>query len=204
MVSNMLDFLIPVLLFSMSTTITPGPNNIMVTASGTNFGYRRTIPHIVGIAVGLPLMIIVMGLGLGSVFKTYAWIHTVLRYAGATYLLYLSWKIAFFHGSDIGDNPRTRPFSFFEALLFQWVNPKAWMMSIGAIAAFTSQRDEVYLEVFLIALIFCITCLHNVSLWTMLGVNVKRLLTKQQHRQTFNLFMAALLVISLVLSFCRG
>jgi threonine/homoserine/homoserine lactone efflux protein len=200
----MLDFAIPVLLFSVSTTITPGPNNIMVTASGTNFGYRRTIPHIFGIAIGLPLMIIVMGFGLGSMFKTYPWIHVVLKYAGAAYLLYLAWKIAFFQGSGNADNPRTRPFSFVEALLFQWVNPKAWMMSIGAIAAFTSRGDGVYLEVFLIALIFCITCLHNVSLWTLLGVNVKRFLTKNRYQKIFNLVMAALLVISLVLSFRQG
>jgi threonine/homoserine/homoserine lactone efflux protein len=197
----MLDFIVPVLLFSISTTITPGPNNIMVTASGTNFGYRRTIPHIFGIALGLPLMIIVIGLGLGNVFRSYPLIHSVLKYAGGAYLLYLAWKIARLHGPGNAENCKARPFSFIEALLFQWVNPKAWMMSIGAIAAFTATGEDVYWQVFLIALIFCITCIHSVSLWTLIGVNVKRLLTKDVYQKAFNFGMASLLVISLVLSF---
>lgn len=192
--------ILPLLLFSISMTITPGPNNVMVTASGVNFGYRKTLPHILGITFGFPVMIVLIGLGLGSVFKSFPVIHHILKYIGATYLLYLAWKIATF--SSVNNNgDRNKPFTFLQAVIFQWVNPKAWVIAVGAIAAFTSVGRDVFGEVLLIAFVFCIVCFPCVSLWAFLGTNIKRLLTTDYYRKVFNISMAFLLVISLLPGF---
>ena len=189
--------ILPLLLFSISMTITPGPNNVMVTASGVNFGYKKTLPHILGITFGFPVMIVLIGLGLGNVFISFPVIHHILKYIGATYLLYLAWKIATF--SNVNNNgDRNKPFTFWQAVIFQWVNPKAWVMAVGAIAAFTSVGRDVFLEVLLIAFVFCIVCFPCVSLWAFLGTNIKRLLTTDYYRKVFNISIAFLLVISLL------
>ena len=197
----MIEFILPLLPFSISTTLTPGPNNIMVTASGANFGYKQTIPHILGISFGLPLMIIVIGLGLGNAFQIFPIIHTLLRTAGASYLCYLAWQIAFFNNISTNQEKKTVPLSFMQAILFQWVNPKAWMMSIGAIATFTSHQSNILMEILLIALVFCLICIPCVSLWALLGVNIKHFLKENHHLKIFNITMASLLVVSLIMSF---
>jgi len=191
------ELIVSLLLFSISMTITPGPNNVMVTASGVNFGYKKTLPHILGITFGFPVMIVLIGLGLGSVFKSFPVIHHILKYIGATYLLYLAWKIATF--SSVNNNgDRNKPFTFWQAVIFQWVNPKAWVIAVGATATFTSVGRDVFLEVLLIAFVFCIICFPCVSLWTFLGTNIKRLLTTDYYRKVFNISMAFLLVLSLL------
>ena len=183
--------------FAISMSITPGPNNVMVTASGVNFGYKKTIPHILGIIVGFPVMIVLIGLGLGSIFKSFPIIHHILKYVGAVYLLYLAFKIATFSSFD-NNSHRNKPFTFLQAVLFQWVNPKAWVMAVGAIAAFTSVDNNVFFEVLLIAFVFCIVCFPCVSLWAFLGTNIKRFLINDFYRKIFNISMACLLVLSLV------
>jgi len=198
--SIMPELFLSLLSFSISMTITPGPNNVMVTASGVNFGYRKTLPHIFGIVFGFPAMIVLIGLGLGSVFKSFPVIHHILKYIGATYLLYLAWKIATF--SSVNNNgDRNKPFTFWQAVIFQWVNPKAWVIAVGAIATFTSVGKDVFGEVLLIAFVFCIICFPCVSLWAFLGTNIKRLLTTDYYRKVFNISMAFLLVISLLPAF---
>ncbi len=191
------ELILPLLLFSISMAITPGPNNVMVTASGVNFGYKKTLPHILGITFGFPLMVVLIGLGLGSVFKSFPVIHHILKYIGATYLLYLAWKIATFSSFN-NNGDRNKPFTFWQAVIFQWVNPKAWVIAVGAIATFTSVGSDVFLEVLLIAFVFCIVCFPCVSLWAFLGTNIKRLLTTDYYRKVFNISMAFLLVISLL------
>ena len=195
--SMMPELFLPLLSFSISTSITPGPNNVMVTASGVNFGYKKTLPHILGITFGFPFMIVLVGLGLGSVFKLYPVIHHILKYAGATYLLYLAFKIATFSSLEKKDI-KNKPLTFWQAAIFQWVNPKAWVMAVGAIAAFTSMGRDVFFQVLLIAFVFCIVCFPCVSLWTFLGTNIRRLLTTDFYRKVFNISMACLLVLSLV------
>ena len=191
------ELILPLLLFSISMTITPGPNNVMVTASGVNFGYKKTLPHILGITFGFPFMVVLIGLGLGSVFKSFPVVHHILKYIGAAYLLFLAYKIATFSSYDKKGN-RNKPFTFWQAVIFQWVNPKAWVMAVGAISTFTSVGSDVFLEVLLIAFVFCIICFPCVSLWAFLGINIKRLLTTDFYRKVFNISMAFLLVISLL------
>jgi threonine/homoserine/homoserine lactone efflux protein len=195
--SIMPELILSLLSFSISMTITPGPNNVMVTTSGVNFGYKKTLPHILGITFGFPVMIVLIGLGLGSVFKSFPVIHHILKYIGAAYLLYLAWKIATFSSFD-NNGDRNKPFTFLQAVLFQWVNPKAWIIAVGAIAAFTSVDNNVFFEVLLIAFVFFIVCFPCVSLWAFLGTNIKRLLTTDYYRKVFNISMACLLVLSLL------
>lgn len=122
----------PLALFALVSSITPGPNNIMLASSGLTFGFRRTIPHMLGVNLGFTLMLVLVGLGLGTMFQQLPWLYTVLKYAGAMYLLYLAWKIAMSGPLESGAQ-RGRPFTFMQAALFQWVNPKAWVMAVGVI-----------------------------------------------------------------------
>jgi len=195
--SIMPELFLSLLSFSISMTITPGPNNVMVTASGVNFGYRKTLPHIFGIVFGFPAMIVLIGLGLGSVFKAFPVVHHILKYVGAAYLLFLAFKIATFSGFD-KKGIRNKPFTFWQAVIFQWINPKAWVIAVGAISTFTSIGRGVFLEVLLIAFVFCIVCFPCVSLWAFLGSNIRRLLTTDCYRKVFNISMAFLLVLSLL------
>jgi threonine/homoserine/homoserine lactone efflux protein len=128
------DLLLAFILFAFVSSITPGPNNTMLLSSGVNFGFNRTIPHMLGISCGFALMVLAVGFGLGAVFKAYPILYTVLRYAGAAYLLYLAYKIATSGPAEDGDQSNTRPMSYLSAAAFQWVNPKAWVMAIGATA----------------------------------------------------------------------
>lgn len=184
--------------FAISTTITPGPNNIMVTASSVNFGYKKTIPHILGIAIGLSIMITTVGLGLANIFERYPLSHTVIKYIGSIYLLYLAWKIALFNRYKYCNNNKTKPFSLLQAALFQWVNPKAWLMSISAISTFTTKKGNVYNEVLVISIIFFLVCIPCVSTWGIIGSRIKSAFNKKIYLQIFNISMALLLLTSLI------
>ncbi len=127
------ELLVAFVLFAFVSSITPGPNNTMLLSSGVNFGFNRTVPHMLGISCGFAVMVLAVGLGLGAVFKAYPLLYTVLRYAGAAYLLYLAYKIATSGPVRDTGGQEGRPMSFLAAAAFQWVNPKAWVMAIGAI-----------------------------------------------------------------------
>ncbi len=191
------DLLLPLTLFAISTTLTPGPNNIMLTASGVNFGFRRTVPHMLGIATGFPVMVAAIGLGLGGLFEAYPQIHEVLKYVGIAYLLWLAWKVASAAQSEeAGVN--AKPLNFLQAAAFQWVNPKAWIMSVGAIATYTTLQGDVLREVLLIAGVFAFVTFPAVAAWTLFGTAIRRLLKSTRARTVFNWSMAALLVASLL------
>ena len=135
-----LSLLGPLALFALVSSITPGPNNVMLATSGLNFGFRRTIPHLLGVSIGFTLMVFLVGVGLGSVFQQVPALYTVLKHAGAAYLLYLAWKIA--NAGEMKDGvSRARPMTFLQAAAFQWVNPKAWVMAVGIIATYTPQAS---------------------------------------------------------------
>ena len=194
----MMEFIAPVLSFAVSTTITPGPNNVMVTASGANFGYRRTIRHILGISLGFPVMVVAVGLGLGGLFHALPEVHTILKYAGAAYILWMALKIATAGGMGGRSAGSGKPFTFLQAAGFQWVNPKAWVMAVGAITAYTNAGGYYYLEIALLALIFLVVCIPSISIWTLFGVAIGRMLTAKKWLRVFNTVMALLLVASLI------
>ena len=134
------ELLLAFILFAFVTSVTPGPNNMMLLASGVNFGIRRSLPHMLGISLGFMLLVAAVGLGLGQLFEQFPPLYTVLRYGGAAYLLYLAWKIAGSGAPDADGKATGKPFTFLQAAAFQWVNPKAWIMAIGAITTYTPQE----------------------------------------------------------------
>jgi len=186
-----------VLPFALSTTLTPGPNTILVTASGATFGFRRTVPHLLGILIGFPVMMVAVGWGLGALFVAHPALHGVLRWVGAAYLLFLAWKIATARASDAA-GARGRPMSFLQSLAFQWVNPKAWIMSISAAATFTSPAGDPRRETLVIAAVFACVALPVLPAWALFGVALRRWLSSERALRIFNTTMAALLVASLV------
>jgi threonine/homoserine/homoserine lactone efflux protein len=185
----------PLLLFILVSSITPGPNNAMLASSGLTFGMQRTVPHLLGVNLGFALMVLLVGLGLGAVFTREPIVYQVLKYVGAAYLLYLAWKIAN-SGSMQEGRARTRPFTFLQAAMFQWVNPKAWVMAVGIVATYTPQQG--FFGNLLIATLACIVInLPCVGLWVLFGSTLRRWLHKPAIVRGFNVAMALLLVASL-------
>ncbi|MGI3170057.1 LysE family translocator [Pseudooceanicola sp. C21-150M6] len=190
------DLLLALAAFCIVSTLTPGPNNLMVMASGANFGYRRTLPHMLGIAIGFGLMAALVGIGLMGIFEAVPVLHDVLTVLSVAYLLYLAWKIANAAPPDAKAAQNSRPMTFLQAAMFQWVNPKAWTMALTAITVYASDRSLV--AVLMVAGMFMLVCLPCVSVWTVLGQQLRRLLTNPARLRLFNWGMAGLLVASLV------
>ena len=190
-----LEVLTALFLFCFVSSVTPGPNNLMVMASGANFGYRRTVPHMLGIGVGFSVMVALVGLGLMQVFDLYPAVRQGLMVACAAYLLYLAWKIAHAAPPEGGD-ATGRPMTFLQAAAFQWVNPKAWVMAMSAVTLYAPDRNLG--AVLLIAAMFGLVCLPANSIWILLGQEVRRLLHRPGLLRAFNWTMAALLVASLI------
>ena len=185
------------ILFAIATCITPGPNNAMILASGLNFGVRASMPHLVGINIGFPALIIAVGVGIGALFVAFPILHDILKFVGAAYLLYLAYRIATAHGGA-GDVARGKPLSFMEAALFQFVNPKAWMMAIGAVSVYSVASDTYLLQIVVIALIFLTFGMMCTSVWLGFGSGLRRWLSRPAILRRFNFAMAALLVASLI------
>jgi threonine/homoserine/homoserine lactone efflux protein len=187
----------PLILFAAVMSFTPGPNVIMVTASAANFGFNRTIPQMFGITLGFALMIMASGLGLAGLVQAEPRLHLVLRYGGGAYLLYLAWCIG---RADAGSAAaaRAKPFGLVEAALFTWANPKAWVMAVGALAAFTSAGGSVLLETSVIAGVLAATCFASTVTWAGFGAAIGRFLGSPRARRAFNWSMAGLLVLSLI------
>lgn len=182
--------------FCFVSSITPGPNNMMLLASGANFGFRRTLPHLLGVTLGFGAMVAAVGFGLGGVFSAYPALYDVLRIAGAAYMLWLAYRIA--TASGLGDGAASgRPMSFLEAVAFQWINPKAWAMSLGAITAFVVPGEFV-LGVLIVTAVFTAINLPCVASWAGFGVVLRSALDKPWALRAFNVTMAVLLVASLV------
>jgi threonine/homoserine/homoserine lactone efflux protein len=190
-----LDALLSLIAFAFVTSVTPGPNNMMLLASGANFGFRRSIPHMLGIGVGHSVMVFLVGLGLAGAFEALPWLYTALTVVSVAYMLWLAWKIA---GAAAPEGGRAggRPFTFLQAAGFQWVNPKAWAMALGATTVYAPDRTVPTMA--LVAVAFAAVNLPSVSLWTVAGEQLRRFLTDPARLRAFNWTMAALLVASLV------
>lgn len=190
------ELLLAFVAFALVTSITPGPNNMMLLASGVNFGIRRSLPHMLGISLGFMVLVIAVGMGLGQLFERLPVLHDVLRYVGAAYLLYLAWKIAQSGAPQGRDTPSAKPFTFLQAAAFQWVNPKAWIMAIGAITTYTP-HEGFFTNVLLIAALFALVNCPSVGLWTVAGSLLRKWLDNPRALRAFNIGMALLLVASL-------
>ncbi|SFD90018.1 LysE family translocator [Roseivivax sediminis] len=181
--------------FALVTVVTPGPNNFMLMASGANFGVARTVPHMLGIGLGFPAMVFLVGLGVMRLFDLWPPAYTILRIASALYLLYLAWKIA--TAAPAAETARRgRPFTFLEAAGFQWVNPKAWSMALSAITLYAPGRDLT--AILWVSGIYVACSVVSTSAWTVLGTAIGRVLGNARRLRIFNIAMAALLVATLI------
>ena len=191
------DLLAALSTFALVTVITPGPNNLMLMASGTNFGFVRTIPHMLGIGLGFPLMVFCVGLGVMRVFDLWPLSYTLLKAVSVAYLLWLAWKIA--HAAPpraATEQAEGKPLTFLQSAAFQWVNPKAWSMGLSAITLYATGRDLV--AVLWVAGVYVGVSAVSTTSWTVLGQQVRRLLKNPARLRLFNRVMAALLVATLV------
>lgn len=192
-----LEIFLALLVFAFVSSVTPGPNNLMLLASGVNFGFRRTIPHMLGIGVGFFILLLAVGFGLGALLEAVPSFYMALKFAGGAYMLYLAWKIA--TSRSIGESKRSdsgKPMTFFQAAAFQWVNPKAWVMAITGIATYAS-HDNYYVAVLLVSAAFAIVNLPSVSVWAGFGTLLRNWLSDPVRLKGFNMIMAFLLVLSL-------
>lgn len=190
----MQEVLVALVGFAFVTSVTPGPNNMMLMASGANFGFRRTVPHMLGISLGHALMVFLVGMGIGEAFHAVPVLSRVLEGAAVAYMLWLAWKIAHAAAPE-GREAGGRPFSFLQAAGFQWVNPKAWAMALTATTVYAPGQGAWAMG--LVAVVFAAVNLPSVSVWTVLGREVARFLTDARRLRVFNWTMAGLLVLSL-------
>ena len=183
------------LTFSFVSSITPGPNNIMLFASGLNFGMRRTWPHAFGIAFGFCILLGAVGLGLGVVLQQFPSLFLAIKILGGAYMLYLAWRIANSGPVEVKEGA-ARPMTFIEAALFQWVNPKAWVMAVVAMATYTAE-GSYFTNVLIVIFAFCAVNFPSVSIWAGFGVVLRRFLEDPVKLRIFNMIMAFSLVVSL-------
>jgi threonine/homoserine/homoserine lactone efflux protein len=191
------SLLLGLVAFAFVSSATPGPNNLMLMASGTNFGFARTIPHMFGVALGFVLMVILVGLGLAKLFAAWPILHVILKIGSVAYLVYLAWKIAT-ASAPKGDSAASngKPMTFVQAGLFQWVNPKAWTMALGAVSVYVPTSSPV-LGLLLVAGVFGAINLPVVSAWAAMGVQLRRFLQDPVRLRIFNVTAALLLLASL-------
>ena len=182
--------------FAFVASITPGPNNLMLMTSGVKYGFGPTLPHLVGVVLGFALMIAVVGLGLGILFERFPQILPVMRVAGALYMVWLAVKIALAKPISKAE-PGGRPIGFLAAAGFQWVNPKAWAMALGALAAYAGVVDSYAGGVLLIAALCALIAIPCCIAWALFGASLSRLLTDPRVARPFNWTMAALLIASI-------
>ncbi len=186
------------LVFALVASATPGPNNFMLLASGAHFGFRRTIPHMIGITVGFSVLLVAVGFGLGALFNAVPALRNILKIAGAAVLVYLAWKIGSARKmSKAGDENVAKPMSFFAAALFQWVNPKGWVMAISAMALYTN-AERPFVSVLLVTLCFAIVVTPSVSAWAGFGTALRGFLAEPRRLKWFNISMGLLLAATVV------
>lgn len=193
------DILLALLGFAFVSSITPGPNNTMLMASGANFGLLRTVPHMLGVGIGFMVMVVLVGMGLMQVFEAFPITHQILRVISVAYLLWLAWKIGTAAPALPEVQEAGRPITFLQAAAFQWVNPKAWTMAVYAITNYATTADGTrsLLSVGLVALVFGLVNIPCVGSWTILGQQMRRFLTSPTRLRVFNGVMAVLLVATL-------
>jgi threonine/homoserine/homoserine lactone efflux protein len=191
-----LELFFGLFVFAGVAAFTPGPNNTLLMASGMNFGFRKTLPLIAGVTLGFPLMIGLVGLGLGRVFDSYPIIYQSLKYAGAAYMLYLAWKIATAQLSTTEDGG-AKPMSFVQMMLFQWINPKGWVMAITALSAYTFAA-QYYTGVATVVGMFMFMGITSAMTWAAFGAVLKNVMTDPRYFRIINVGLALLLAVSLI------
>lgn len=189
------EILLALLGYAFVTSITPGPNNMMLMASGANFGMRRSVPHMLGISIGHSVMVFLVGVGLAGLIHTVPAFSVGLKVASVVYMLWLAWKISQ-ASAPVDGKVQGKPFTFLQAAAFQWVNPKAWGMAVTATSVYAP--DATIRSYLMVAAVFAATNLPSISVWTYAGQGLRRFLTNAARLQIFNWTMAVMLVLSLI------
>jgi threonine/homoserine/homoserine lactone efflux protein len=190
-----LEIFLSLLLFAFTTSVTPGPNNMMLLASGVNFGFRRTIPHMFGIELGFASVLLAVGFGMGAIFQALPVLYLVLKVAGGLYLLWIAYSIA--RSRALGDGrSNSTPMGIWAAAAFQWVNPKAWVMAVSSMAAF-ADPDHLVLTVSIVTFAFAVLAFPCQGIWAGFGSVLRDWLSHPVRLKWFNISMAVLLVLSL-------
>lgn len=191
-----LPLLAAFVLFAAVSLFTPGPNNVMLLSSGVNYGFRRTLPHVAGVTFGFAFMIVVVGLGFGAVFAAFPVLQTILKYAGAAYLVYLAIAIGTTRSLEPGETTGGRPMTFFGAALFQWINAKGWVIAVGTVTAYAAIATYPW-NIVLQAVVIVLMGGSSSITWALFGTTLRPLLRSPHALRIFNLAMAALLLASL-------
>lgn len=192
------DIIYALMLFALATSVTPGPNNLMLLASGANFGLLRTIPHMLGVTLGFGLMLLIIGAGLGQIFFTYPLAQTIMKIFAVIFMIFLAWKIATAEPKFDTPDATRKPINFFQAVAFQWVNPKAWAMGLTAASTFLPASPKV-LDAATMAFFFTLSNLPAILMWVLAGVQIRHVLKNPTHLRIFNVTMAVLLLATLIL-----
>ena len=190
------DLFLALTVFAIVMSFTPGPNNILLTASGVNFGFVRSIPHMLGVEVGFLVLVVACAAGLGLIFAALPGLHIVLKVAGAVYMLWLAWKVANAKPAGEEGGLLARPMTFLQAAAFQWMNPKAVIASLSAIALYMRPGHEV-LDLAVMLIVFGVSTILAVATWAGFGVALRRYLRDPVHARVFNVAMGVLLVVSI-------
>ena len=188
------QILLALVAFAFVSSVTPGPNNVMLMASGANFGLRRTLPHMLGVALGFGLMVALLGLGVDRLIAGSPQLALAMKWVSMAYMLWLAWKIAHASGPIGKGDVAARPMSFLAACAFQWINPKAWMMGLGALSAYSAGAGGALM----VALIFTLVNLPSVAIWAAMGQGLRGVLQQPGRLVLFNRVMAVLLVVSML------
>ena len=188
-----IEILTALMTFAFVASVTPGPNNLMLMASGANFGIRRTLPHFLGIVLGFGIMVVLVGVGLVQVFLAYPVSYEILRWFSIVYLTYLAWKIG--TAGSVSAHRRSEPLTALQAALFQWVNPKAWALALTAVTVYAPSQSLA--AVLLIAIIVGSINMPSIFVWVVMGQKLQRLLNSNTRLRIFNGLMAILLLLSL-------
>lgn len=191
-----MEYYFSVIVFCLVTSITPGPNTVMLMTSGLNHGVKKSMPHYWGVNIGFALMVTAIGFGLGAIFTLYPMVHQLIKLVGIVYLLFLAWKIANAGHASSGGS-LSAPFTFVQAAAFQWVNPKAWVIAVGAIAAFTT-GSNINADILFIVLSYFVVGLVSMAVWLILGASLQSLLSSGKSLRRFNITMAVFLVLSII------
>ncbi|MGB3384248.1 MAG: LysE family translocator [Marinomonas sp.] len=194
------SFFFALALFAFIMSVTPGPNNMMLLASGAQFGFRRTLPHMIGIVLGMASLLFSVLLGMGALFVLYPPIYSVLKWVGGAYLLWLAWKVASAPVGQLSNAKQSAsPMRWWQAALFQYVNPKAWMMSVGCVSSFSLAGDLYVQSGFWIIVLFACMGFPAITLWAWAGVAIRRWLTDDKRQRAFNYIMGLATASTLLL-----
>ena len=191
--------LISLSIFILIMCITPGPNNLMVLASGVNFGVKRTLPHLFGICLGTTFLYFLVGIGLGAVFSQFAFLHIIIRLLALIFMVYLAWKFGTMKPRNLdSDTISGKPLSFLQAFFFQWANPKAWSVAISIAAVYISADESYFVQIFYLSICIGIIAAACSCIWTFLGVFIKKILKSNKSQRVFNISIGIILLLAII------